>query len=74
MISHKYIFASLKFRNFNLINVKIKQDFSLQKYSNDDLVTLNNLNESVVLEQLKYRFSKNQIYVIFTFLNPTPYF
>lgn len=38
------------------------QDFSLQKHDNDDLVTLNNLNESVVLEELKLRFSKNQIY------------
>lgn len=41
------------------------QDFSTQKFDNDDLVTLNNLNETIVLEELKQRFSKNQIYVRF---------
>ena len=37
------------------------------KSENDDLATLSNLNEQIVLEQLKIRFTKNQIYVtIFT--------
>lgn len=33
------------------------------KSDNDDLATLSNLNEQIVLEQLKIRFTKNQIYV-----------
>ena len=37
------------------------------KSENDDLATLSNLNEAVVLEQLKMRFTKNQIYVKYIF-------
>ena len=33
------------------------------KSDNDDLATLSDLNEQIVLEQLKIRFTKNQIYV-----------
>ena len=39
------------------------QTYLLEKSDNDDLATLINLNESIVLEQLKHRFNKNQIYV-----------
>jgi myosin heavy subunit len=49
-------------------------DFSLEKQENDDLVRLNNLNETSVLEQLKLRFSQNKIYTyigdILIALNP----
>lgn len=38
------------------------------KSDNDDLATLSNLNEQIVLEQLKIRFIKNQIYVSY-FIN-----
>ena len=33
------------------------------KSENDDLVNMTNLNEQIVLDQLKKRFTKNQIYV-----------
>ena len=35
----------------------------MKKALNDDLVSLSNLDERVVLEELKKRFLQNQIYV-----------
>ena len=37
----------------------------MRKCLNDDLVSLSNLDECVVLDELKNRFLKNQIYVSF---------
>lgn len=54
--------------NMSQVDQAESQDFSTQKFDNDDLVTLNNLNETIVLDELKQRFSKNQIYVS---LSPT---
>jgi myosin heavy subunit len=39
------------------------RDFVFAKHANDDLVHLNNLDEATVLNELKKRFNKNQIYV-----------
>jgi myosin heavy subunit len=35
----------------------------MKKSDNDDLVTLKNLNEQIVLDELKQRYFKNKIYV-----------
>ena len=35
----------------------------MKKSDNDDLVTLTNLNEQIVLDELKQRYFKNKIYV-----------
>jgi myosin heavy subunit len=42
----------------------------MQKGLNDDLVTLSNLDERIVLDELKKRYIQNQIYVslIFSFI------
>jgi myosin heavy subunit len=39
----------------------------MQKGLNDDLVTLSNLDERIVLDELKKRYIQNQIYVSFIF-------
>ena len=42
--------------------IKIKES-NMKKSDNDDLVTLTNLNEQIVLDELKQRYFKNKIYV-----------
>ena len=59
---HSFEFLNLTIYNNWFLTLEFSKDFSLLKYANDDLVTLNNLNETIVLEQLKKRFLKNQIY------------
>jgi len=39
----------------------------MQKGLNDDLVTLSNLDERIVLDELKKRYIQNLIYVSFIF-------
>lgn len=47
-------------RKYNCHNDRLKQ--MMQKGLNDDLVTLSNLDERIVLDELKKRYLQNQIY------------
>ena len=40
----------------------------MKKSDNDDLVTLTNLNEQIVLDELKQRYFKNKIYVCLKYI------
>ena len=58
-----FTFYLIKKQEISFWSYVYEKEFSRLKTDNDDLVTLNNLDEATVLEELKERYSKNIIYV-----------